>query len=147
MHMALPRNFMTIIGRWWNDWRNVLQIVQHSKQNDQKKSTVNNRSNFITRVPGKRIFCMSNWHSVLLRIMVHTFLFSFCGRIYTTFGIWLEETRLNKVAQIRIESFPPSYDLYHLSMIFSNNTVSMVPLIMAWNLIICILKMWCFWCG
>lgn len=45
------------------------------------------------------------------------------SRLYGSFELWLEETRLNKILHLRIESFPPAYDLNRLALIFANNSV------------------------
>lgn len=44
-------------------------------------------------------------------------------RLYNSFELWLEETRLNKILHLRLESFPPAYDLNRLALIFANNPV------------------------
>lgn len=50
--------------------------------------------------------------------------FSARSRLYHSFQLWLEETRLNQMAQIRHDDFPMQYDLHRLSYIFADNYVS-----------------------
>lgn len=49
------------------------------------------------------------------------------SRLFHSFELWLEETRLNQFAQIRHDDFPMQYDLHRLSLIFANNNVSILP--------------------
>lgn len=46
------------------------------------------------------------------------------SRLFHSFELWLEETRLNQFAQLRHDDFPMQYDLHRLSLIFTNNNVS-----------------------
>lgn len=55
---------------------------------------------------------------------MHFFLFVNFFRLYNSYELWLEETKLNKINQLRVDSLPAPYDLHHLAMIFSNDTVN-----------------------
>lgn len=51
------------------------------------------------------------------------------SRLFHSFELWLEETRLNQFVQIRCDDFPMQYDSHRLSVIFANNNVSIFRLI------------------
>lgn len=46
-----------------------------------------------------------------------------CCRIFGTFGLWLEEMRLNQATSLQYTEFPPQYDANRLANIFAGNYV------------------------
>lgn len=61
--------------------------------------------------------------------------YSLCYRLFNTFGLWLEETRLNLANYSLYTEFPPQYDANRLKTIYSGNNVSHVGIrdIIVWN--------------
>lgn len=47
-----------------------------------------------------------------------------CCRLFRSYGLWLEETRFNKIISLQQSEFPPQYDLHKLALIFNRNEVS-----------------------
>lgn len=102
--------------RWWKNWRNFSSIVRNSKRSAPWRTKIKICPIFIWHAQGRHnydhIFSLylPNAHSIICRL-------------YESFELWLEETRLNKVLHLRLESFPLAYDLNRLALIFANNTV------------------------
>lgn len=52
---------------------------------------------------------------------VRTQFLSSCCRLFRSFTLWLEETRLNKMRSLQHVEFPPQYDANRLALIFARN--------------------------
>lgn len=50
-------------------------------------------------------------------------MFLFIFRLFRSYGLWLEETRLNKMKNMQHIEFPPQYDSNRLTLIMSGNEV------------------------
>lgn len=50
--------------------------------------------------------------------------YGLCSRLFGTFGLWLEETRLNQANCSQYIEFPPQYDANRLANLYAGNTVS-----------------------
>lgn len=49
--------------------------------------------------------------------------YSGCSRLFVSYGLWLEETKLNESSSMRFAEFPPQYDANRLMTIFAGNYV------------------------
>lgn len=62
-----------------------------------------------------------NQESLKAEDNLRTQFLSSCCRLFRSFTLWLEETRLNKMRSLQQVEFPPQYDANRLALIFARN--------------------------